>query len=150
MIKGQQHQLAAGAQAIDQIAHALDVAGIDASRRVVGAAGVQVEQALGKFDRMQHALHARVDPGAVPRVADSGEVGVAIPDLRGVDAIPGGGHQFMPGQRARQRGQTGVGDALLGPPAPCTRAGQRGTAESSQQKVAPFGARYRHAAMIAE
>ncbi|HWI36931.1 MAG TPA: hypothetical protein VNU64_10825 [Burkholderiales bacterium] len=43
---------------------------------------------------------------------------MAVPDLRSVEAVPGGGDELVVGEMARQRGEAGIPEALLRPEAP--------------------------------
>jgi hypothetical protein len=65
---------------------------------------------------------------AAARIAGADEVRVRVPDLRGIDAVPGGPDEFVLGEVARKRRAAGIPQPLLGPPAPggdATRGGER-------------------------
>jgi hypothetical protein len=49
---------------------------------------------------------------------------VAVPDLRGIDAVPGGAHQLVIGETARQARVARIPEALLRPVAPRRARGQ--------------------------
>ncbi len=55
---------------------------------------------------------------AAARVAGADQVRVRVPDLRGVEAVPGGAHQLVLGEAARQAREAGIPQSLLGPEAP--------------------------------
>jgi len=61
---------------------------------------------------------------------------VAVPDLRCIDAIPGGVDQRMIGEARRKRRATGIPEALLGPCAPGRKAGEAGSGRADDDEAA--------------
>lgn len=107
-LEREQHELEAGRQRFDQIVQAVDIAGVDAARVFVRAAGVQVEQALHVFGRVQRAQHARRHFDAAAGVAGAGEVHMNVAQQRRVETVEHLRHQLVASQFGRQRGQAGI------------------------------------------
>jgi len=84
----------------------------------VHATRVEEEQAPRVLPGIQQAVGARIDVDAAARVTGADEVRVAVPDLRGIDAVPGGAYQLVIGETARQARVARVPEALLRPVAP--------------------------------
>jgi len=87
-LEGKEHDLEAGRHRIAQVEQAGDVGLIDLARRIVGAAGIHVEQALRVIERMQRRSQLRPDLDAAAAIAQPGQMYVAIPELRRIDAVP--------------------------------------------------------------
>src|SRR5205823_12629064 len=92
-LEGEQQQLSARAQAVDQKAQALDKAAVDAAG--ARTSRIEKELALQVEHRMQQAVHARVDVDAGAGVARADEMHVAVPALRGIEAFPRGANQLV-------------------------------------------------------
>lgn len=74
---------------VTQIKQTGDVGLIELSaRRIMGAAGVHVEQALGVVQRMEHRRQLRPDDDATATIANAGQMNMAIPELSRIDAGP--------------------------------------------------------------
>jgi len=106
---------------------ALDVGAVDAARCVVRAAGIEDKKAPRVLRGAQQAVGIRVNDDAAARVARAQQMGVAVPDLRRIDALPSGRDQLVAREARRQRRAAGIPEALLGPVAPRGRA-ERGRA----------------------
>src|SRR6185503_13071802 len=109
---------------------------VDAAARVVHATGIEEEQPPGVLPGTQQAVGLRIDVDAAAGVAVADEVGVAVPDLGGIEPVPGAAHQLMFGQAARQARVARIPETLLGPKAPRREAAcSRGYAQSPQKEL---------------
>jgi hypothetical protein len=54
---------------------------------------------------------------------------MAVPDLRGIDAVPGGAHQLVIGEMARQARVARIPETLFRPVAPRRAPGQSAEAK---------------------
>jgi hypothetical protein len=121
--------------------HALDVRPVDAAGRIVRASRIQQEEPPRVLGRVEQAVHARVDHDAAARIAGAGQVRMRVPQLRGVDPVPGRLDQLVLGEAARQARKAGIPQPLLGPPAPGGEragAGERRAAEEKTASVQGF------------
>ena len=87
-LEGKKHDLEAFRHRVTQIKQTGDVGLIDLARRIMGAAGVHVEQALGVVQRMEHRRQLRPDDDATATIANAGQMNMAIPELSRIDAGP--------------------------------------------------------------
>ena len=130
-VEGKQQQLHAVVHTVDQVVHALDIRAIDAAGGFVHAAGIEIEQPPRVERRIEQALHLRVDVDAARGVAGADEMDMAVPDLRGVEAVPRRRDQLVVGEARRQRCAARIPDALLRPIAPGRdRRGEAGKARA--------------------
>jgi hypothetical protein len=110
--------------------HALDVGEVDAVPGFVRAAGVEEEQAPGVLAGVEQAVGLRVDGDAAAGIARADEMGMAVPDVARLEALPGADDELVLGEPPRQPGEAGIPKALLRPVAPRDRAArERGDAE---------------------
>ena len=73
-VEREEQQPCTGPQAVDEVLHALDVAVIDSSGRIMDAAGIEIEQALRILQRVEKALHLRIHLDAATRVAGADQM----------------------------------------------------------------------------
>ncbi len=119
-LEGEQHQLEARpagcTEAVDQVAHALDVGPVDAALLfLVHAARVEKEQPPCVLAGIEKALAPGVNVDTARRVAGAEQVRVAVPDVAGVETFPSGPHELVLGEIAGKLRQAGIPHALLWP-----------------------------------
>ena len=100
-VEGEEQEPCSGAQTIDEVLHALDVAVIDSSGRVMDAAGIEIEQALRILQRVEETLHLRIHLDAAARVAGADQMHVAVEELPRVDSLPRPANQLVHGRSGR-------------------------------------------------
>ena len=110
VIECQEHELNPRPQALQQSAHACDIALVDLSGNLVGGTGVEEEYPVQGLEGMEWAFHLWGNNDAAVRITGSGDVGMAIPYLGGIKALPGLPDRGMIGQVRRQGGMTGIPD----------------------------------------
>ena len=117
-LEGKEQNLRSRAQAVDEVAHALDIGAVDAAGLVVRAARVEEKQPPRVLPGAEEALHARVDENAAARIAAAHQVRVRVPHVSRVEPVPGGAHQLVVGKPRRQGGAAGIPEPLLRPVTP--------------------------------
>ena len=121
-VEGQQHEFAARREGLVLHQQAFNKRGVHPGH-VFHTGGVQIKRLLQAFNRMPQAVHARIDPGAGTLIAATEQVYVAIPQPRGIDALPDACHQRMTRELRRQfyRG-TVIPKSLIRPESPTGEA----------------------------